>query len=188
MPLLTKSNILYLILAGIIIFFAVFLGTRFGLAVRGGDGSELTPETLSNQSSVKIGDVTPILNISRLKGVPASLSEVIAGRKTLIGFLTPGCGPCKDLLADWSSESVLASADWQTVIVAVGTPDEVADEFPETIKARFPIYFCDEGLLNQVCKINIFPTLMGIDQKGFVRFVASGYSRRISRSFFDKYL
>ena len=116
------------------------------------------------------------------------LSEVITGHKTLVGFLTPGCGPCKNLLADWTSEQVSDGVGWQTVIVAIGTRDEVADELPETVKSRFPIYYCQEDLLNRVCNVNVFPTLMGIDQKGYIRFVASGYSRRISRSFFDKYL
>jgi thiol-disulfide isomerase/thioredoxin len=188
MPAITKSNILYLLLAGVIIFLAVFLGTRFGLAVKGGNGSDLTPETLSNQSSVKIGDATPSLNISTLKGEPASLSEAIAGHNTLVGFLTPGCGPCKNLITDWLAEPAPDNADWQTVIVAIGTPEEVAEEFPETIRNRYPIYYCQEDLLNRVCNVNLFPTLMGIDHKGLVRFVASGYSRRISRSFFDKYL
>jgi hypothetical protein len=185
---INRSNVFYLLLAGTVIFFGTFIGVRAGLAFKSSDGTELSPETLSNQTTMKIGREVPDLPLLSLDGSQSTLATITNGRRSLVGFLTLGCGACKDLLNDWSSLALSPEEGRQIVIVAVGTPEQAATELPQSVRDRYPIYCCEEVTLDAACGVSVFPTQAGIDQKGLIRFVASGYTKQIGRSFFDKYL
>ncbi len=188
MPGASKSTITYMLVGAAIIFIAAFIGVRAGFALKSNKGMDFTPEGFSNQTSLKIGDLAPALPVVSLNGESGLMPDMIRRRKTLLAIVLPGCGPCRNLLDDWSERSFAENAVWLPAVMAVGTPEQAAAELPDDFRARFPVYFCDEQVLDSLCRVAVFPTLLGIGQDGRIRFIISGYVGRIDRRFFDKYL
>jgi hypothetical protein len=187
MPFLSKTNIIYFIIAGIAISLGVFSGVRIGRTIRMSNKSGLTPEKLSNQTSMKIGDAAPSLRLYSIQHQSYTLSEIVGGQKTLIGLLAPECDPCARLLEDWSSEASGHGADRQIVVIFVGTPEMAAGEMTDEVRKRFSVYYCDEAELGRL-HVSVFPTLLGIGRNGAIRFIISGYVSGIDGRFFDSYL
>ncbi|SYZ72496.1 hypothetical protein TRIP_C20611 [Candidatus Zixiibacteriota bacterium] len=184
----SKRNLIYLSLGAIVIFVAVFAGVRAGLAVKHDENPIPVPESFSNQTSLKIGDYLPTLPIKGPKDDSSSLLSALRRHKTLLAIVLPGCGPCRNLLDEWSEPSFAESAAWHPVILAVGSPEQAAEELPDNLKNHYQIFYCDENDLNRLYRVAVYPTVLGIDQDGRIKFVISGYVGRIDRRFFDKYL
>lgn len=183
----TQRSVGFILLAGIVIFAGVFLGIRTA-SLFGSDHSQLTPADLSNQSSLKIGDSVPALPIVSLDGAKAILGELSRDQAAVIAFVMPGCGPCGNLMADWSASDFGKNSSWKPIIVAVGSQEQARNALPNIISGQFQVYTCNENDLDKNAGVTVYPTIVGLGIGGKVCFVASGYTRQIGADFLDKYV
>lgn len=184
-----RTVVFYVLLSGAVLFLAVFLGIRAGLAVQGTHTEVVTPDNLPNKTTLKMGDLLPDLPIRSLGGRDLTLSEMTGARKTVIAVVLPGCDPCKQLLAQWQKDNLAGTPSaWQIVLLAAGSrTDNNLDDLAEFQQA-YPVYFCDVAKLTDACGISSFPSLVGVGADRRIRFVASGLVYQLDRVFFDKYL
>jgi hypothetical protein len=184
-----KTGVFYVFLSGVVLFLAVFLGIRAGLAVQGGRTGDLTPKTLPNQTSMKTGELVPDLAIRSLDGRDLTLRDIAQGKKTLIAVVMPGCGPCKKLLAQWQNNKIADGDNGRQVVLLAAGSREKRDMGELTAFAdKYPIYFCDVATLDDVCGISSFPSILGVGGDNVITFVASSYVYQLDSKFFDKYL
>ncbi|HKK20122.1 MAG TPA: hypothetical protein VJ983_01510 [candidate division Zixibacteria bacterium] len=187
MPVATKKSIGYLLLAGVVIFAAVFLGIHTANLLAW-NGSNLSPEDFSNQTSLKIGDSAPYLSIVALDGSSTTLEELSRKNPVIVAFVMPGCGPCGELLKDWSTSGFAEGTNWKPVVVVEGSADEARKSVPPAVLSRYSVFTCDEDALVDAANITVSPTLVGFGANGKIRFVSSGYTKQAGAKFFSKYL
>ncbi len=184
-----RTVVFYVLLSGAVLFLAIFLGIRAGLAVQGGQAGDLTPKTLPNQSSMKVNEPVPALAIRTLDGRDLTLRDIAQGKKTLIAVVMPGCGPCKKLLNQWQNDNI-ANGDKgrQVVLLAAGSREKRDMGELAAFADKYPVYFCDVTTLDDVCGISSFPSMFGIGGNNAITFVASSLVYQLDDRFFDKYL
>ncbi len=183
----TKKTIGLILLTGVVVFAAVFLGIR-AADVIATNNSTLSPEDLSNQSSLKIGDPPPSLDIATLEGSPMTLADLSHEHPVVVAFVMPGCGPCGELMKDWDAVGFAEGARWKPVVVVAGDSSQARNSLPRAILQSYPVYTCDEGELANTTNITVSPTLLGLGSDGTVRFVVSGYTKQVGVDFFTRYL
>ncbi len=184
-----KTGIVYLLLSGVVLFLAIFLGIRAGLAVQGGRTGDLTPKNLPNQTMLKLSEQLPDMAVTSLDGRNFTLCDIARGKKTLIAVVMPGCGPCKKLLTQWQNGNI-ANGDngRQVVLLAAGSREKREMGELSEFADKYPVYFCDVSTLDDVCGISSFPSILGVGGDNAVAFVASSFVYQLDNKFFDKYL
>jgi hypothetical protein len=177
------------LLSGVVLFLAIFLGIRAGLAVQGGRTGNLTPKALPNQTMLKIGERLPDMGVTSLDGRDFTLRDIARGKKTLIAVVMPGCGPCKKLLTQWQNGNI-ADDDHgrQVVLLAAGSREKRDMGELSAFADKYPVYFCDVAALDEECGISSFPSVLGVDGDNGIVFVASSFVYQLDNVFFDKYL
>ena len=184
-----KTVVCYVLLSGAVLFLAVFLGIRAGLAVQGNRPGELTPKTLPNQTMLKLDEPLPEMAITSLDGRDLTLRDITQRTKTLIAVVMPGCGPCKKLLMQWQNSGIADGANGrQVVLLAAGSRKKRDLSELAAFTDTYPVYFCDVTTLDDVCGISSFPSLVGVGSDDAVVFVASSFVYELEKKFFDKYL
>jgi len=185
-----KEGLMYILVGGVVLFFAVFLGIRAGFAIRGDGGpSELTPENLPNRSLLEVGGPFPQLQVKTADNEPIDMSAVIQNRPTVFAVVLPGCDPCKNLLQKWQTEDIVSDQSRVQIVLLAAVPPDELDLGPLTeYAADFPVYFIEFSELDSHCGISSFPSLMGVKADNTVGFVANAYVQRLDGEFFDKYL
>ena len=183
-----KTGVFYVLLSGVVIFLAIFLGIRTGLAVKGGQFGDLTPKTVGNETSLKLGQTLPATAIRAADGRELTLPEITAGRQTVIAVVMPGCGPCKKLLTQWQTKGIVGGSDRQVVLLAAVTPGNLDLGELSEFKDKYPVYFCDFVKLDDDCGVNSFPSLIGVGRDNTIKFVANSFIYQLDNKFIDNYL
>ena len=185
-----RNGIIYIVLAGAILFAAVALGIQVGFALRSDDEpGELNPETLPNRSSLKPGDAIPSLPVYDLDKNEFTLTNIVAGKNTLVGVVMPGCEPCKKLLSGWIDKEIVgAKQPFQIILLATSAAEERELGPLEEFSKDYPVYFCDHVILKNLCGLTTFPSIVGLGADNKVSFVANEYVFQLDVEFFNKYL
>lgn len=183
-----KTGVFYVVLSGAVLFLAIFLGIRAGLAVQKGRTGELTPQTLPNQTLLKIDEPLPDMPVTSLDGRPSTLRDIAGGKKTVIAVVMPGCSPCKKLLTQWQNAGITDGSDGRQVVLLAAGSREKQDLSELTASAEtYPVYSYDVTALDDVCGISSFPSILGIGGNNAVAFVASSFVYQLDDAFFDRY-
>jgi hypothetical protein len=176
-------------LSGAVLFLAIFLGIRAGLAVQGGRGGDLTPRNLPNQTLLKIDEPLPDMPVTSLDGRQSTLRGVTQGKKTVIAVVMPGCGPCKKLLTQWQNANIAdGGGGRQVMLLAAGSREKRDMSELAPFADKYPVYFCDVTTLDDVYGISSFPSILGTASNTTVAFVASSFVYQLDDKFFDRYL
>lgn len=184
-----RTGFKYILVGGIVLFLAVFMGIRAGLAVRGTPDLNLTPEKLRNTTTMKIGDIVPSLSVRSDNGQLTDLQMIGNNKRTVIAVVLPGCAPCGNLLQNWQvKELKQKSGDIQFIMLA-GVSSDIPDlrELAE-YASDYPVYFCDIEDLRSCCDLTTFPSVVGIGADNRIRFVANAGVYSLDEGFFNKHL
>jgi hypothetical protein len=184
-----RNGIIYILLGGVIMFVAIFLGIQAGFAIKSEGSTELTPENLPNRSLVKPGDAIPPLPVYSANGEQFMLEAITGGRPTLVGLVLPGCEPCKLLLQGWGEKGIINGNKNYQVILLVSSGDDSRELGPLADFAdKYDVYFCDHVPLKEHLGITTFPTVMGLGKDHSISFVANAYVHKLENEFFEQYL
>ncbi len=186
-----KEGVMYILVGGVVLFFAVFLGIRTGFAIRGGGGEpgELTPENLPNRTILKLGDPFPALPVKSPDANTLQISDITGGKPTVFAFVLPGCDPCKNMLTKWRANGIVNDDKGvHIVLLAASQPDELNAGPLAEFEGDYPIYFVDMEQLGEQCGISSFPSVVGVKADETIGFVANAYVYRLDTAFFKKYL
>ncbi|MEE9443911.1 MAG: hypothetical protein V3V99_14700 [candidate division Zixibacteria bacterium] len=186
----TKTGIIYIVVGGLVAFLAVALAIPVGMAISGKAGiGEITPETLPNRTTLKIGQTAPALELKNLDGRPVSWADITGGRPTVVAVILPGCQPCEQILNWWEHNEYKNGKNGINMVLLVSL--SVGNiEFEEIMMYEhlFPIYTTSFKDLGSVCGISSYPSMFALDGQGNIAFVANGLLRDLDYEFFEEYL
>lgn len=185
-----KEGLFYILVGGVVVFLAVFLGIRAGFALRGdGIPDELTPENLPNRSHLEVGDLFPEFQVKSIDGDSLNVREVLQNRPTVFVVVLPGCDPCKKLLSEWKSNGTGDGGGRVQIALLAAVPPGELDLGPLAEYASdFPVYFIEFTELDAHCGITSYPSLVGVTGENTVGFVANAYVHQLDMVFFERFL
>jgi hypothetical protein len=188
-----REGIMYIVVGGAVLFFAVFLGIRAGFAIRvyggGGEPGELTPQNLPNRTVMKVGDPFPELPVRSIDDGSVRIADITDGRPTVFAVVLPGCDPCKNMLTKWRDKGIINDdTGVRVVLLAASQPGETETGPLAEFIHDYPVYFVDMGELDSQCGISSFPSVVGLKADDTIGFIANAYVHRLDTAFFEKYL
>jgi len=164
------------------IYFGMFISVKTGLTNGGGQPS-LTPDNMRNTTNLEIGDQLPPIEISDIDGNPVMLNDLLRGHKTILAFVSDGCEPCHDFIADIISGET-GEAEPDQVVLLSGKPEA----FTET--GDLPIYRISHEVMTAF-EIHSMPTIIGIDgmkDHNIIKVVTTGYGHEFTFAVINKFL
>lgn len=166
----------------VVVAAGVFVGMTLSVRYTGAGGrrSVVLPADLRNSTNFVIGQPVPLIEAYHLDGEPFDLQSVLAGRKTVLGFVSQSCGPCKQFLKFLEGSELLASEDYQVLLLSVKPEDDLADYV-------LPAFRISEELQRELA-IDIVPTMVGISEDGVIQLVACGYTDDMNEAFIKEHL
>ncbi len=131
--------------------------TLAGLSAHGRDG--IAPGTV-------VGEISG----ESITGTPIDRAFLTAEGNSIIGFFSPGCGPCKALLPEYAS--FVSGAPHRVLTVIVGDRDDAA-EYIDALRGTGEIVVeAPPGPIAKAFGVDGYPTLCMVDGDGLV--VAAG--------------
>ncbi|GIH06140.1 hypothetical protein Rhe02_42070 [Rhizocola hellebori] len=141
-------------------------------------------ETLAQLSSsgrdgIAPGTVVGDIHGRSITGTAIDRTFLTGGEDTVIGFFSPGCGPCKALLPEYLS--FVSDIPSRVLTVIVGDHD-AASEYVEALAGTGEIVVeSPPGAIAQALGVDGYPTICMVDNGG--RVVAAGASTRTLRAY-----
>lgn len=169
--------LLILITAGVLCGF--FIATKTGIAGRIAR-SPLNPATMENQTSLRLNGIWPLVQVSDAQGQPVTLDTILSRRKTVISIVSGGCDACRLFLEEFVQTWRESDSLYQFVLLSVHP-----DFFIKNHNCR--AFRITQESLDKYA-FHQFPTIVGVDESGRIKFVSSGYTSMLNVAFIKKYL
>lgn len=157
----------HLIQWGIILGLAfLLLGTLRSLGLLNWrlDELEVTRPTRMGRSGLKLGKKAPDFTLPDLAGGHISLQDY-SGRKLLLVFVQPGCGPCHGIVPELNR---LHRAGDVGVLVINNAEMEQAREWAEEVGPQFPAVIQQHWEVSKKYQIFATPFAYLIDEEGII--------------------
>src|SRR5262245_14513306 len=123
-----------------------------------------TPNRLG-RGGLKPGKKAPDFTLPSVAGTEVGLSS-FAGRKVLLVFVQPGCGPCRDITPELNR--LHGNGAVQVVVVSNGDR-EANRKWTGEVQARFPVVTQERLSLSRRYEAFATPFAFLIDAKGVIR-------------------
>ncbi|MDH3890140.1 MAG: redoxin family protein [candidate division Zixibacteria bacterium] len=180
----TKAGKSILKWVGIFVIMTAGVFTGMTLSIKytgaGSRGAEVLPASLRNSTNLEIGQTMPSITAYHQDGEPMDLQSVLVGRKTVLGFVSQTCGPCKQFIKFLEGSELLASEGYQILLLSVKPEDDLANYV-------LPVFRVSEELQKELA-IDMVPTMIGIGEDATIQFVSCGFSGIITDEYVEEYL
>ncbi len=173
-----KAVILMIVIAAGI-FAGIFVSVKSGLTgQRAKDMTEV--KSLPNATALEIGIHFPYLEVTDSTGLKVSLAELFKEKKTILAFVSSASEPCREFVQMIENLECFRKGRCRVILLYNG-------EKYFSSKERIVRFGLEQSLLREM-RINTFPTIVGVDQEGVIKFVSAGFLRQLNDDFIDKYL
>ncbi|WP_068672647.1 redoxin domain-containing protein [Oceanobacillus sp. Castelsardo] len=129
---------------------------------------------VSKEVGTAAGDIAPDFELITLDGETVKLSDY-RGSKVFVNFWATWCPPCRAEMPDM--QEFYDTEDIQVLAVNLTSTEKSVDDvqkFVDEFGLTFPILKDDKGEIEQMYKINAYPTSYLIDSNGVIRKIALG--------------
>jgi len=183
-----KQYLLRALVAGVIATVSIAVGVYVGFTQSLQTSGDVTPDSLRNDSYLDIGEPMPSAIVSLIgDDREASLSKLLEGRRSLVVFMSGGCGACNTMIRYWNKKLVPKLAT-DIQIVCVYDQDELEDARTalqeEQLRNAIAVTV-DDSFMRENAGIFVMPTTVGVSNGGIIAFIASGMDKRITSEFLD---
>ena len=177
------------IIGSFLVFVGVGAGVYVGTAISDrGTPLGIPPEILANNSYIRIGDSFPDYELKEYNSNSTTTVANLARQgPTMLLFLSTTCNACYQL-ADFFQNTLVRDLDENIQLVLIF--DELAmakvSAFPDSLKIPNSRIFVTDRTA-QILKdgINVMPSVVGLDKQNKVKFVMTGYNRKINARFIN---
>jgi len=128
----------------------------------------------STEVGTSVGDMAPDIELTTLNGETVKLSDY-RGSKVFVNFWATWCPPCRAEMPD--IQKFDNDEDVQILAVNLTSTEKSVDDvqkFVDELGLTFPILKDEKGKVEQMYKVNAYPTSYLIDSDGVIRKVALG--------------
>lgn len=172
-----KAAILYGLAIIVVAFIGVVLGNWFVQWRQAKSEPQLVKledwQTV-NRSLLRPGERFPSEELIDMDSNTVFVDSLIAGKQTLVLFLSPGCKPCSMAIDMWKKE-IDRVPDGSSVIGIGGGDLADVKAYATELDIPFPVY-CDTYMLyTQQYDLVVFPTIVGLNEAGQVTLVWHGF-------------
>ncbi|UCE25366.1 MAG: redoxin domain-containing protein [Candidatus Zixiibacteriota bacterium] len=180
----TRPSVKSIVLYGIAIIVVAFIGVLAGnwfVQWRSGQQSGYSPESweMANRSLLRKGELFPNENVTDLDSNIVNTESLLAGHKTLILLISPGCEPCEMAIKDWIDDADGVAAEYSVLGIGVGEVEDIR-AYKEKTSFPFPLYADVDYLYPQQYDLISFPTMIGLNEESKVALVLHGYREDVS--------
>ncbi|MFZ1682532.1 MAG: hypothetical protein WAU88_00235 [Candidatus Zixiibacteriota bacterium] len=176
---------------GIIAFAGIVGGMYAGNALVG--RSATTEEAVRTDGgpsptlAIAAGDLFPLEGYSDREGNIGNFEQLIQGRKCLLVFVNFDCPACHNLLKYRKDKMMSRLRSDVKVIICMarrekGLPDEYAG-----LVSDLPVVYFDGPRWLSVYRMAYWPTIVSVDNSGFIRHIQIGYDDAIDREIVDEF-
>ena len=177
------------VIAGIIGAVALAAGIYAGNAFSG-TRSNYSPESLTNDSFLEIGDDFPNYALTDVATKDTvDVSTVTATYGAILVFADGSCGACEFMFQFWEHRVLPQLAERIRIVVIYDAADSDTGAFAK-VRTHLPsaqIMVTQRLSQNQSDGIFQTPTLVAVDRLRKIRFLSTGFDRKISAAFLTKY-
>lgn len=114
---------------------------------------EATRPVRKGREGLKLGTVAPEFQLPDLEGRDFSLAD-FSGRRRLLVFVQPGCGPCHDIVPELNA---LQSSEELHVLGIINGTDAEARQWADEVHAAFPVLRQENWALSKAYKTYATP-------------------------------
>ena len=154
-----------------LISLAALLGFLAGSKVA---GRAATQDPLRPAILLRKGQILPDSAMLGLDGRDASLSSIVAGKKSLLVVLTTQCGACELLTSRFNQEYPRIGPEYRLIGIS-SDPIPVLSQFRKNGNLAFPLFNDSPGRFIDLYGINTFPAMIGLNGDGEIEFIEFGF-------------
>src|SRR5262245_62908445 len=125
---------------------------------------EATTPSRLGRSGLKPGKKAPDFTLTSVAGAEVTLSR-FAGRKVLLVFVQPGCGPCRLITPELNR--LQGKGEVQVVVVSNGD-SEANKKWAGEVQARFPVVTQERLSLSRRYEAFATPFAFLVDERGVI--------------------
>jgi len=164
------------LITGVIAFIGVCGGVYLGYALIGEEKPQ--PEPREHRSvdvgpsamNLSVGDLFPLENCSLPNGDASNFEDILSGQKTLLVFASVGCPPCTEFFEYFKTIESDIKDDVQVVVSLSNHNPVITDEY-QRLMASYTKVFMNADRFADEYNIVVYPTIIGIDQHGFIKHI-----------------
>lgn len=132
--------------------------------------------------SFESGDLFPLLDVKVQDGSIRNFEDILFGHQSAVIFVSVGCSVCDDLLSLWTSEVNPCLSNSSLVVICSADDTEATSERRYSSIKNCLTVRADKEEFFDFYRINIFPTIVTVDEYGLVVNIQAGYSDRIDQA------
>ncbi len=133
------------------------------------------------------GDLFPREEFTAVSGETGQFEQLVEGKNTLVFFVSFGCEPCHELLAFFNHNLYeRLNPDVQLVACLRDATAGIPTEYAGLLKHMMVVFY-DSDYWAEQYDLDFWPTIIGVDNSGFVRHVQLGWEEYIDYPLMEFY-
>ncbi len=130
---------------------------------------------VAQEESPLVGKRAPDFTLERVRGISASLYELIKGKKAIVFFYATWCQHCRSQIQEIKKNSVEMRKDGiEVLLVNVGEPKSKVLKFLEQGNIDMDSFLDADSFVSQTYQIMGIPTLVFVGADSVIRYVEYG--------------
>ena len=117
----------------------------------------------------------PSLLLKDLNDRVVPSDQILAGKKSVVIFLSTTCQPCTDEIERWKPLHPNLEPAYQVIGISAEPIAELA-LYSQERQINFPVYSDASELLVDYFSISTYPTIVGVTPDRIVKFIRPGYA------------
>lgn len=190
---LLEHTYVKLLVIALTLVLSVVLGVRIGQSLPGSVSHQPVPVDAMRQGvsgppqmNLHTGDLFPPESVLTANQEWIMFDRLYEGKPALVLFVSLKCGPCVELLQSWDQVLSDRVADGVQQIVALSLraplPAEYKGLFEKVQLVRY-----DGDIWRSLYNQDFWPTLVGIDNNGFISHIQYGYEQTIDFELVERF-
>lgn len=148
----------------------------------------IDPQVLANQSFLEVGDLFPDYEL-QLEGDKStvSVSDLLTRGPAILVFVSDQCNAC-DVFGNQWQKRVMPRLRKDIQVVLIYDADEAKISTSQPLPSLLPgsvVASTDRATQKSEDGITATPTVVALDQGGRLRFIVTGYDRRVDGEFIN---